>query len=296
MRWGSCASPVQRRQTAPQRSIGSVPHGWPYGYLTELRRRPIGAEEVATLTHSYPDGGPRLITHLALQEGDEVVQGRNPSIRPAKEDDGQVDKHKRVFTMLRRRGGKSVFASVLEPVTGDAQVAGVRRLDVQGAEMALEVELASGRRDLVLLEPREVEMEWQGAALTADAELGYVSTGGPAMMAVGGTVRWGEASVEAPVLEHRLLAVDRDARAVIVEGALSPAVGSVITVDHAGGRVSAYEVEAAETKGDSTTIKVAQDPGFEWGAEAATSTFVFVPHTSYAGEHVVRQRALKATH
>jgi hypothetical protein len=86
--------------------------------------------------------------------------------------------------------------------------------------------------------------------------------------------------------------VDREAKTLTVEGAFAPAVGSVVTLDHAGERVSAYTVASVTADGDNTRIEITGDPGFEWDAAEQTSAFAYVPHTSYTGAHVMRQRVV----
>jgi len=148
-----------------------------------------------------------------------------------------------------------------------------------------------GRRDLVLLGARGVNATWLGRELAADAELVVlrVPEEGPAQVTVaGGSARWGDLSAEATVSEHALQAADADAGTLIVEGELGVEPGDVITLDHAGERVSAYTVVAAQPDGANTRLTLAEGPGITWDAATSTSTFVFVPHTSHQGAHVVR--------
>lgn len=275
---------------------GKATHdGWPYGYLTDLRACPIEGPEVVTLRYAYPDEEAGLIAHLLAEPGDEVMLGTNPAVRPAREDDGEVDAYHRVFAMVRRSGGQSVFATVIEPVSSAAEIAAVVPLTLPGATRAIEIQLESGRRDLVLLEPASVETQWQGETVTASAELVVLSRdadGASRAVVVAGTIRWGEIALDALVAEHPLVDVDADAQTLVVEGSFALPPGATITLDHAGGRVSAYTVVGATPEGDRTRIEVAAGPGFDWDAVEQTSTFTCVPHTSYTGAHTVRLRTV----
>jgi hypothetical protein len=197
--------------------------------------------------------------------------------------------------MVRRTGGESAFVSVIEAFGGQPVVKAVRALAMPGARRAVEIELTSGRRDLLLLEARKVTAQWGGQSLSATGEFILLSHGPgaetSATVAVG-AVRWGDVSLEAAAAEHRLLGVDRGGRVLTVEGAWAPAPGSTIVVDHAGKRVSGYTVSSAAVEGGATRVTVLEDPGFEWEAATKTSRFVFVPQLGYSGDHVVRQRAV----
>jgi hypothetical protein len=249
---------------------------------------------VVALEYASPEGASQLRAHMLLRESDEIVAGENPSIRNAGEDDRNLDKHMRPFAMVRSTGGASDFVSVLEPIAGEPQVAEVRPLDLPGTEVALEIELP-GRSDLVLLDASGVDAQWHGRDLSADAEMVILRAPGdaPAQMTVtAGSASWGDLRAERAATEHALLSVDRDARSITVEGDLPAAPGEVIMLDHAGERVSPYNVIAVESEGANTRLIVAEDPGITWDAEASASSFVFVPHTTHEGPHTVSVSAV----
>ncbi len=260
-----------------------------YGYLEALRSGTAAEAGMATLSYASPDGTEQLRAHLLLHEGDELVTGMNPSVRNAGENDANLADHNRPFAMVRATQGASDFVSVLEPHAGEPPIAEVRTLAMPGAAAALEVVL-DGRRDLVLLGAIGVRTTWQGRELTADAELVVLRApdeGAAVVTVAGGSVRWGDLSAEGKATEHALLEADVDSGTLVVEGELAAEAGDVIMLDHAGERVSPYTVVAAEPDGANTRLTLAEGPGVTWDAETSTSTFVFVPHTSHQGAHVV---------
>jgi hypothetical protein len=264
--------------------------GYAYGYLRDLGSAEVAQRGGVALDFASTEGETQLRAHLLLREGDELVTGENPSIRNAKEDDRNLDEHMRPFAMVRSTGGASDFVSVVEAVAGEARIQQVRTLPLPGAATALEIAMA-GRTDLVLLGAREIQAQWQSRELTADAELVILrapDNDAARMTVAGGNASWGDLRAEGASTEHALLVVDRDARAITVEGALSAEPGDIIMLDHAGERVSPYTVVSAEPDGESTRVQVAEEPGIGWDAEASASSFVFVPHTAHEGPHVVR--------
>jgi len=271
-----------------------VEPGWAYGYLQGLRQRAAAGGEVAALDFRGAEGAG-LRACAVLDKDDGLILGTDPAVRPAGENDMAIDAHQRAFAMVRRTGGESAFVSVIEAFGGQPVVKAVRALAMPGARRAVEIELTSGRRDLLLLEARKVTAQWGGQSLSATGEFILLSHGPgaetSATVAVG-AVRWGDVSLEAAAAEHRLLGVDRGGRVLTVEGAWAPAPGSTIVVDHAGKRVSGYTVSSAAVEGGATRVTVLEDPGFEWEAATKTSRFVFVPQLGYSGDHVVRQRAV----
>jgi len=263
---------------------------WAYGYLEGLQAGSATEDGVSTVRYAGENGAPQLQTHLLLRAGDELVTGENPSVRNALEDDAKLADHTRPFAMVRATGGRSDFVSVLEPCAGEPRIARVRVLPMPGADAAFEV-ILDGRRDLVLLGASGTEATWLGRDLTADAELVVLRVpddGHAEATVMAGSLRWGELDLAATASEYALLAVDRAAHTLTVEGALAAAPGAVVMLDHAGERVSPYTVVTIEAVGGGTRITVVEDPGIEWDADAETSTFVFVPHTSHQGSHVVR--------
>ena len=270
----------------------AVAPGWAYGYLRDLQRVPGPLPAEMTLDWALEGSPAALRAHLLTQPDDELVLGRNPAVRGAGEDDNQLREHWRPFAMLRRRGGQSLFATVLEPLSGSAQVTGVRRLEWPGAALALEVALAD-RRDLVLLRPGRLEAEWEGRALTATAELVVLSATG--VTVVDGALQRGDMQLRAPDSgAHALLAIDPEDRALTVKGDLLPPAGTVVLLDHGGQRLSPFTVTSAEHVGGDTRLTVAEDVPLAWDAATQTSEFLCQPQTTHQGPHGVR--AVSVTH
>ena len=93
--------------------------------------------------------------------------------------------------------------------------------------------------------------------------------------------------VEADAQTHDLLAVDRQTNSLLVSGHINATPGSIVLLDHAGQRVSPYNVVSSAPEGDNTRVTVAEDPGFSWDAEKKTATFEYLPRISYTGPHTL---------
>ncbi len=264
---------------------------WAYGYLRDLQSGRPNADDVLTVEYASEGGKPTLRAYLVAAAGDQLVTGRNISVRNARENDIEIDDHTRPFAMLRRTGGASDFVSVIEPVGAASGIETVALLPVEGAAMALEITVP-GRRDLILFDADGAHARWLGRELTATAEMVVLradADGSLAATVVDGDVNFGDLQARsADGEEHELLAVDRNARALVVAGDLPASTGAVVMLDHAGERVSAYEVASTEATGGNTRITLTSDPGIEFDAAASASTFAFVPHTTHEGPHSVR--------
>lgn len=263
----------------------SAKPGWAYGYLRDVLK--VNNPPAACQLDYTLDGNPaRLTAYVVTQPGDQLFLGRNPAVRGAKENDGNLRNCWRPFALLRRTGGQSLFASVLGLAPAPLSV---RRLDLPGAALALEVTVGE-RHDLLLLQPQALQAAWQGQTLTADAELVVLrGTVRPEMTVVDGRVRWGDRAVATtPLAAAKLLTTDRQAGILTVEGELLPPAGTVVLLDQGGQRVSPFTVVKAERDGATTRLRVAEGVGLDYDAAKQTSTFVCQPRTTQQGPHLVR--------
>jgi hypothetical protein len=292
--------------------------GVAYGYLNDLSRARLDRPTVVQLDYGPAEAGDGAEAGLrawcVTRAGDDLVLGTNPAIRLARNDDSKLDLYRREFAMVRRRGGSSLFVTIMEPHGGSPLITAVSEISMPGAELALEI-TAPGRRDLLLVNASDAQGRWQGKPVTASTELailrapgaGNVQTGAGGATVVSGSVSWGEASSTNPPArseaypdrvalqteqpaEHPLLAVSRSdaSHSLLLDGRLLPPPGSVILVDHGGQRTSAYQVLSAGSEGSGSRLVLTADPGFEYDAETQTSRFVFLPLTTHSGRHVVR--------
>lgn len=269
-----------------------------YGYLRDLQEAMGALPQVVTVEHALAAAEARLRVHLLTEAGDQLVLGRNPAVRGANENDETLRDFWRPFALWRRRGGQSVFAAVMELMPGAEAALGVRRLDWAEAELALEL-TAAGWRGLVLLRPAGLQVSWDGRPVRAKAELGVVWSGGEGMggAVVDGEVSFGDASITAHEQQGvPLLAVDRSARTLTVAGDLLPPDGTVVLLDHAGQRTSAFTVLQSERVAEGLRLTVAEDPGFTWDAAAQRAEFVCQPHQSFTGPHRVRSAPVSYFH
>jgi hypothetical protein len=165
---------------------------------------------------------------------------------------------------------------------------------VAGTQQALEVELASGERDLILLQAQKASGTWQGQGVQANCELAIVRSreGQPrSATVVGGSVSWRGLTLDAGVNREAPLVELRRREGVcslVVEGELLPAAGAVITVDHAGKYISAFRVKESVREGTKSVITLAEEPGFDWDPATQTGKFSYLPLASYQGPHTVR--------
>ncbi len=268
-----------------------VEPAYAYGYLANVVAHRPG-DGIATVDHSFEGQEAGLRTFVLTTKGDELMTGTSPAIRGAGENDAEIDQHHRPFALLRRRGGESTFISLSEPHAGAPAITSARVLEMPGTVAAVEVAMGA-RTHLILVGASGASGSYRDLALKADAELAILVIEGDELTratVVGGSVAWGEVTVESgATAAHGLLGVDRDSRSLLVDGAFAPTEGSTILVDHAGERVSPYTVEAVAPVGDATRITTTQDPGFIWDPETATATFELLPGTTYVGPHGVRQ-------
>lgn len=266
--------------------------GMAYGYLHDLKQVVLGDEALVDLTYRNEKGAAGLQAFLSAKAGDRLIVGTNPAIRGAGSDDSKLPLYNRQFAMLRREGGDSLFVSVLAPFGDKPVVEGVKRVNLPGAALALEVQ-AGARRDLIVIDGAQVQGQWQGQAVAADTELGIIATEGTRRLltTVGGPLGYGGAAMKCEALQQaKLLGVERkDGTGTLLLGkGLVPTPGTVILVDHAGKRVSPYTVKSISAEGEGVRVALVEDPGFEYDAATQTSKFVFLPRESYSGEHVVR--------
>lgn len=166
------------------------------------------------LQHLRELSGPPLLDmdgmriHWAPEKGDRLLAGVNPSIRMAGENDADLERHARRFMMLRRSGGKSLFAVVMESAPG-SRVLGVERI---------------GKLLKVRLRDRVDEIDFSGDGVRI-ASLGYNL--GASIVA------------RAKAIGGDWLTVDSDR---------SPAIGSVVRVVTADGWVYPLTVAAVEPR------------------------------------------------
>lgn len=267
--------------------------GHAYGYMSELRSAQVAGSQIVEIDFRNVEDAVGLRVHTVGAAGDELVLGQGPSIRQVGSDDELLDRYHRQFSMLRREGGESLFASIIVPYEQEPPVQQVTLVDIPGAELALEI-AAGERTDLVLVNAIGVDAQWNGQNLQANAEFAIITAtdGAPVSgTVIGGELAWAGLALEsgAPA-EHELLEVSRDTggSSLLVAGEFLPDAGTVITIDHGGLRTSPYTVASASEEGGNSRIAIEGDPGFEFDAGARSATFIFMPRETYEGTHLLR--------
>jgi hypothetical protein len=280
---GVTFTPSTNEQTAHMET------GQAYGYLRDLKQGAVAADTLVDLTYQGDKAGLQVFT--LTKAGDEIVTGTNPAVRGAASDDSKLDQYQRQFAMLRRQGGDSLFVSIMAPFGEKRLVEGAKLVELPGAEVALEID-AGDRKDLVIIGQQPAKGQWLGMPVQTNGELTILESrdGKPrAGTVVAGSFKCGGMSLNsAGVLEAKLLGVEREKAALLLDQSFVPAPGSVIVLDHGGKRFTPLTVKSAALEGQQVRVELAEDPGFEYDAATQTSKFIFLPRQSYTGEHVVR--------
>lgn len=267
--------------------------GHAYGYMSQLQAARVSDRRMVRLDYRNTEGPVGLQVHTVALPGDELVTGSAPSIRQAGNDDGKLDQYHRRFSMLRREGGQSLFASVVVPFADQPAVGDVNLVDIPGAELAIELTVG-GRADLILINAAGVDTEYRGRPLQATTELAVLSVSAEqkvSAMVVAGEIAWAGAKLaNGQPLSCDLLGVERAAGggSLLVAGEFLPPAGAVITVDHGGLRTSPYTVTSSSLEGGNSRLHLLEDPGFDYDAQARASRFIFMPRETYQGPHTVR--------
>ena len=268
--------------------------GYAYGFLWDNAvATPESGVKCATFAYDELPLAPHV--HLLTQAGDELYTGTNPQVRPAKEEDDELDKYKRPYVMIRRAGGDepNTFISVIEPGVGDKKLTSVQVLASTGEGTALLITTAEFV-DIIGLYGNDLTGTYAGAEFAMNGPLSQLRIGndGEVIAAyTAGTLSYGSLSLQPqPTQEAKLLEVERfDAHgALIIDadwGELGPPAGTVLILDHGDGFTRGYTVEAVEKADAGTRIVVTDEPGFEYDAAAATASYVFFPLQKHTGEH-----------
>jgi hypothetical protein len=278
-------------QWSPTRNEGEAARSrethYAYGFLRRIRASAVPAgKPVHVRFRSASKSGAGLRVTLWPQRASRLVTGENPSIRGADEDDAKLEQFQRPFMMLRRdaQEGRSTFAAVLEPHTGKPFLAGVERLSVPGATLALRVQIED-RTDLIVYgaaRPIRVgDSVFQGEIGALSLRAGRVEHA----YAVGeGGWKRGElqlstgATQRAPVKQ-----AGRDG--FLLEGALEslPPSDSVVRLVTSDGWVYPYTVAAAERAEDGVRLRVREGPGVTFDAARERLELAAYPQRVHRG-------------
>ncbi|HCA47150.1 MAG TPA: hypothetical protein DEP45_07215 [Armatimonadetes bacterium] len=241
---------------------GAEPETMGYDQVTDLRRAAITGPWEARWR--MPEAGDLTLRLLALDEpGGEVFVGSAPAHRLAPKQ--RVDVGKRMTWLCRRRTGDLTatdFASVIEAqAPGGPTAVSARRLSCEArpeaAATALEVTHATGR-DLLVIAREATEITVPEADLAMVGRIGVVSLNAAgavtdAMLLDGTALTVGDFKLEAArgSLTGQVVGLPEGisgAPLVIdVDLALNADdAGSLVTITHANGTGSAYEVRRAE--------------------------------------------------
>ncbi|MBI2299321.1 MAG: heparinase II/III family protein [Armatimonadetes bacterium] len=262
------------------------PKGAAYSFLREIRRAgEAGALSRATFTGE----GAGLRATLLTAPGDELFTVACPAIRPAGENDANLEKSLRRGVLWRRQAAQSRFVAVVEPFAPASRVA-VERLELPGCEAALRVTLPGGRRDVILLGAQAARLTEDGLPLAATGEVVVVTLRvGRAeriWLAGPGRVTAGDASAEARAPES-LPVTGYETSALVVKGTLAAPAGTILMVRHGDGSVSPYTLAGVEPAGNGQMrLKLREQSGFRLDADGTAKALTH-PMTDRPGPHEV---------
>jgi hypothetical protein len=259
-----------------------------YQFLEECTRRAIASPAVEPV--SFVGSEARSVAHLVLEQGDELVTGVAPQVRPAKEQERDLDAHARPFLMLRRQAGDAVdrFVSVIQAGSeDDSGVHSVTRLPATGTGTAL---LVRGKHfsDLVVLDADDLRAEHDGLTLLADGEFSVVrlaTEGG--FLYTTGRASYGKLAANAPPRSRSALelaeAHDSAGRFVFERSKTTPipTAGATLLLEHGDGTTHGYTVDRSTPGPETVEIWTREPPGFRVSEGGAAVRFERFPGTTH---------------
>ncbi|MBM4044104.1 MAG: hypothetical protein FJ279_03240 [Planctomycetes bacterium] len=270
-----------------------------YGLIRDLRA--TKTDETWSATFAYTDTPQKQLRVTMLgQAGTEVLLGRSPAIRPAKENNADIYRHWRPVIVARRRGEglSSVFTVIHEPFEGQPFIRSVQRLPADGDALGLRVESAAGV-DYHLLTP-SANARCQAKAeqpLALAGRYGFIRVVAGNVVAAylldGTELTLGGYKLSAERCPEGLVAATRAKSRGAAEDALvvSPAITAPeaqlsqrVVAEFGDGSTYGLLMTGLRTEGGKTVIHLAHDPGFEVAPDYAKAKLTFYPHRDIAGE------------
>lgn len=258
------------------------PH-YAYGFLRNLRS--AGAPAWRGIAVRFTPG---LRATLFAEPGSTLVVGENPSIRPAAEDEGELDSFTRPFVMLRHAAsnGRSRFAAVLEPHCANSGPDRTETIDLGGA--ALAVRLVRGERtDLIVVgAPREVSLPLGKGSATFRGEAGVLMTRGGKVehayaLGAGGWKCGGFLLKGRPRVEARLLAAAGDT--LTFDAPSPPPAGATLRLITADGWTYPFTVASATNRDGRLVVRVSEAPGLAFDPSGGLLRFMAFPAREHHG-------------
>lgn len=242
--------------------------GVEHKYLSELQAAPAANDWQAEFI--YEDGKTHRL-HMLGQPGTEAIVARGPAMRR----EGLTD-----FLMVRRQAEESCFVAVHEFHAGQPLVKAVRRLAVPEAgplDVAVEVELADGRRDVLFSATDEapaavtLPVKGQPRLQARFAHLRRDAQGCHSAYLVGGaSLKCGETDLQLvpqwtgliKQVERRETGAADDAFEVAEALPAKEMAGRVVLADFADELRQAFPLTSADASPAGTRLLAAHDPGF----------------------------------
>ncbi|MFN0052685.1 MAG: heparinase II/III family protein [Planctomycetales bacterium] len=283
------------------------PH-YAYGFLRNMQSAALIGGAPVSIDWQSPDGTPAGLRVTLLPEDDsQLVVGENPSIRLAREDDTQLDRHQRPFMMLRHRAtaGRSMYVSILESFGNQPFISSAKRMDLGDGAVGLLVSIGDRTDVIVIGAATEVSV----AARSGDADRACFQGHVGVLSLRGGTLEhayslgdggWHignfELSSRAPK-RAPLVRVEHDSLVVADDGAPPPIAGDVVRLLTDDGWVYPYNVKFVELVDGGLLLRigVAEGPGLNFDADKRHLQLRSFPQREHAGEVQVEWLASAAT-
>lgn len=250
-----------------------IQKGTSYGFIEDTRA--LNAQGPFNLDLKYPSITPSLRIHFPLPEENQVILGKDPSIRGAGENDLNLHMHRRPVILLRKEGAPvdTLFCSVLEPYEEKPFIDTIRVLKKEGGFLSLEVTRA-GVVDLLMADvgpfPRHHEfLLTDGVSASFEGRYAMARIypeGAVELYSLGAEeVTIGQYSIKGPGhIEGQIIGACRDERYFLASGSCPEGLeGHTLILIDDDGRGNGFTVK--ETKGEPGgifRIYVEEDPGF----------------------------------
>ena len=297
--------------TGPSTSGSAQGHYAGYIYLRDVEQAELNDDQfvITLFTEQSGTTRPQLkVTGMLDAGANELFLARSPSMRPvrlngiASDNNHLVDLHTMPKMLLRREGQnlRSDFVTVLEPRFDDTgfRIEAVERLPItDGPRGSVAVRVIyDDTIDILLSNPFYDEGALVVGDITLEGEFGFVRLKDGAvreMSLVGGTrLCKGEMTLEGSGrLQGRIVGTLRradgdEADALITDTALPTDVtDGYVIVRHPDGRTAGFKIGRIESRGEGSSIVLAEhDPGFVIDSDGA-SRQVFHPRLEWQGTH-----------
>ncbi len=266
------------------------PH-YAYGFLRNLHAAPLPIDTTVPVNFRLAsNAGSGLRVFLLPEAGSRLITGKNPSIRPAGENDARLEQFSRPFMALRHEttDGRSAFVSVLEPYGETPLVTSVERIPMPNGAIAVRVQTGERTDTIVVSATTQVSLPVGKETTAFQGTVGVLSVRGESVehayaLGEGGWTRGDFHLANAGPRSAPLRSVEADA--LVVENIRTPLPepGNIVRVMTADSWVYPFTVVAAESRADTLRIRVAEGPGITFDTAAQRLSLTSFPQREHLG-------------